>query len=89
MSPKDSGLAQSWHVFFGPSRLIWGAFGESKPAWREHVTVVTGDMRQWKAPVKADIIVSELLGSWGDNEVRSRALLAAPTPLDRSHERAC
>jgi hypothetical protein len=26
-------------------------------------------MREWKAPEKADILVSELLGSFGDNEV--------------------
>jgi len=33
------------------------------------VTVVAGDMRSWEAPRKADLIVSELLGSFGDNEL--------------------
>mgnify|MGYP003387221770 CR=1 len=31
--------------------------------------IISMDMRQWKAPCLADIMVSELLGSWGDNEV--------------------
>eukprot|EP00931_Biecheleriopsis_adriatica_P046988 TRINITY_DN27054_c0_g1_i1.p1 TRINITY_DN27054_c0_g1~~TRINITY_DN27054_c0_g1_i1.p1 ORF type:complete len:630 (+),score=120.56 TRINITY_DN27054_c0_g1_i1:100-1989(+) len=33
------------------------------------VQVVAGDMRSWQAPRKADVIVSELLGSFGDNEL--------------------
>lgn len=31
-------------------------------------------MRAWNAPVKADIIVSELLGSFGDNELSPECL---------------
>ena len=31
--------------------------------------IIDNDMRYWKAPCKADIMVSELLGSWGDNEL--------------------
>jgi len=42
--------------------------------WGEKVTVVFGDMREWKAPEKADIIVSELLGSFGDNELSPECL---------------
>ena len=38
------------------------------------VTVVSSDMRQWVAPEKADIIVSELLGSFGDNELSPECL---------------
>ncbi|KAF3858618.1 hypothetical protein F7725_011819, partial [Dissostichus mawsoni] len=37
--------------------------------WGDQVTVVSCDMREWSAPEKADIIVSELLGSFGDNEL--------------------
>lgn len=33
------------------------------------VTIVHADMRHWNAPEQADIIVSELLGSFGDNEL--------------------
>eukprot|EP00735_Rhodelphis_limneticus_P001355 TRINITY_DN11955_c0_g1::TRINITY_DN11955_c0_g1_i1::g.16917::m.16917 TRINITY_DN11955_c0_g1::TRINITY_DN11955_c0_g1_i1::g.16917 ORF type:complete len:612 (-),score=151.45,sp/Q8GWT4/ANM15_ARATH/47.78/0.0,PRMT5/PF05185.11/1.9e-169,Methyltransf_26/PF13659.1/0.065,Met_10/PF02475.11/0.049,Methyltransf_20/PF12147.3/0.093 TRINITY_DN11955_c0_g1_i1:440-2275(-) len=42
--------------------------------WGNLVTIVAGDMRQWEAPVKADILVSELLGSFGDNELSPECL---------------
>lgn len=38
------------------------------------MTVVSCDMREWVAPEKADIIVSELLGSFGDNELSPECL---------------
>ncbi|KAH9972795.1 PRMT5 arginine-N-methyltransferase-domain-containing protein [Lactifluus volemus] len=37
--------------------------------WRERVEVLFGDMRTLLVPERADIIVSELLGSFGDNEL--------------------
>ena len=49
----------------------------NEPSWAAHVTVVPGDMRAiWAdgAPEVADIIVSELLGSWGDNELSPECL---------------
>ena len=45
------------------------------------VTIVSGDMRKWKAPVKADIMVSELLGSFGDNELSPECLDGAQSFL--------
>ncbi|XP_077538137.1 protein arginine N-methyltransferase 5-like [Haemaphysalis longicornis] len=42
--------------------------------WKERVTVVSCDMRDFEAPEKADILVSELLGSFGDNEVSPECL---------------
>ncbi|XP_003977753.2 protein arginine N-methyltransferase 5 [Takifugu rubripes] len=42
--------------------------------WGDQVTVVSCDMREWEAPEKADIIVSELLGSFGDNELSPECL---------------
>jgi len=42
--------------------------------WGSKVTVVASDMRVWKAPEKADILVSELLGSFGDNELSPECL---------------
>lgn len=38
------------------------------------MTVVGADMRHWQAPEKADILVSELLGSFGDNELSPECL---------------
>ncbi len=59
------------------------------PLWRGRVTVVAGDMRAWaRPPEKADVLVSELLGSFGDNELSpecldgaERLLLARPHGL--------
>ena len=42
--------------------------------WGDLVTVVSCDMRTWNPPEKADIIVSELLGSFGDNELSPECL---------------
>ncbi|CAG8462718.1 31176_t:CDS:10 [Gigaspora margarita] len=42
--------------------------------WGNKVTIVFSDMRFWKAPEKADILVSELLGSFGDNELSPECL---------------
>lgn len=42
--------------------------------WENIVTIVSCDMRQWDAPEKADILVSELLGSFGDNELSPECL---------------
>ncbi|KAK7320735.1 hypothetical protein VNO77_30481 [Canavalia gladiata] len=38
------------------------------------VTIVTSDVRRWNAPETADILVSELLGSFGDNELSPECL---------------
>lgn len=46
----------------------------NEPTWAAHVTVVTADMRSWAPPELADMIVSELLGSWGDNELSPECL---------------
>ncbi|CAM0135156.1 unnamed protein product [Umbelopsis sp. WA50703] len=43
-------------------------------AWHDRVTIVYSDMRKWKAPEKCDILVSELLGSFGDNELSPECL---------------
>ncbi|XP_057957491.1 protein arginine N-methyltransferase 1.5 [Malania oleifera] len=42
--------------------------------WENTVTVVSSDMRCWEADEKADILVSELLGSFGDNELSPECL---------------
>ena len=42
--------------------------------WGNRVTIVSSDMREWQAPEKADILVSELLGSFSDNELSPECL---------------
>lgn len=38
------------------------------------VEIVQSDMRSWDAPVKADLVISELLGSFADNELSPECL---------------
>ncbi|XP_043248330.1 protein arginine N-methyltransferase 5 [Colletes gigas] len=45
-----------------------------RDSWGDKVTVVSCDMRKWNAPEKADILVSELLGSFSDNELSPECL---------------
>lgn len=45
----------------------------SLDGWRD-VTVVSADMRDWAPPERAHLIVSELLGSWGCNELSPECL---------------
>ena len=42
--------------------------------WNDTVKIVSSDMRIWTPPVLADIMVSELLGSFGDNELSPECL---------------
>ncbi|KAG0935754.1 hypothetical protein G6F57_010554 [Rhizopus arrhizus] len=42
--------------------------------WGDKVTLVFADMRKWKPKEKCDILVSELLGSFGDNELSPECL---------------
>ena len=42
-------------------------------------------MRDWDAPEKADILVSELLGSFGDNELSPECLDGAQKFLKGAH----
>ncbi|CAG8470262.1 6266_t:CDS:10 [Paraglomus brasilianum] len=42
--------------------------------WDDNVTIAFSDIRRWNAPEKADILVSELLGSFGDNELSPECL---------------
>ncbi|KAF7390207.1 hypothetical protein HZH68_012064 [Vespula germanica] len=42
--------------------------------WGDKVSVVSCDMRDWCAPEQADILISELLGSFGDNELSPECL---------------
>lgn len=45
-----------------------------KQEWGNRVTIIHEDMRTWQAESKADIMVSELLGSFGDNELSPECL---------------
>ena len=57
------------------------------------MTVVASDMRTWAAPEPADLLVSELLGSFGDNELSPECLDGVQRFLrsgaDADAERGC
>lgn len=57
-------------IFPPPCRLESWQYEE----WGSQVTVVSCDMREWEAPEKADLMVSELLGSFADNELSPECL---------------
>ncbi len=48
-----------------------------KDHWGDRVEVVPTDMREWSTQMKADIMVSELLGSFGCNELSPECLYGA------------
>jgi protein arginine N-methyltransferase 5 len=45
-----------------------------KQEWGSRVTIIHEDMRSWQPECRADIMVSELLGSFGDNELSPECL---------------
>jgi protein arginine N-methyltransferase 5 len=62
-----------WAVEKNPNAIITLQHRKKAESW-DNVEVVGVDMRFWEAPQKADIIVSELLGSFGDNELSPECL---------------
>lgn len=51
--------------------------------WKDQVQLLFGDMRTIEVPEQADILVSELLGSFGDNELSPECLDGAMRLLKR------
>ena len=45
--------------------------------WSNQVEVISSDMRDWRPGPILDIVISELLGSFGDNELSPECLLGA------------
>lgn len=52
---------------------------QKEESWKDKVDVISSDMRKWnpEESEKADIIISELLGSFGDNELSPECLYSA------------
>lgn len=57
-----------------------------KQKWSNRVTIVHEDMRAWQPECQADILVSELLGSFGDNELSPECLDGAQRYLKGLNE---
>jgi len=62
-----------WAVEKNPNAVITLRHRSQLEGWT-NVEVVSEDMRFWSAPRQADLIVSELLGSFGDNELSPECL---------------
>ncbi|XP_060844526.1 protein arginine N-methyltransferase 5-like [Rhopalosiphum padi] len=54
---------------------------KNKEKWENRVTIINVDMRSWNPSEKCDILVSELLGSFGDNELSPECLDGAQSYL--------
>ena len=54
--------------------------------WHDQVEILFGDMRQIHVPAQADILVSELLGSFGDNELSPECLDGAMRFMKREYQ---
>lgn len=57
----------------------------SRAEWGDKVKILFGDMRTLEVPEQVDILVSELLGSFGDNELSPECLDGAMRFLKRMH----
>ncbi|KAI0153214.1 protein arginine N-methyltransferase [Xylariaceae sp. FL1272] len=71
-----------WAVEKNPNAYVY-LLRQNQKVWHGRVTVVKTDMRAWRGPSspdhpegggKVDILVSELLGSFGDNELSPECL---------------
>lgn len=63
-----------WAVEKNPNAVVHLHARAAAEQWDQHVKIVHADMRHWKAPEAADILVSELLGSFSDNELSPECL---------------
>jgi protein arginine N-methyltransferase 5 len=86
-----------WAVEKNPNAYVY-LLRQNQKVWGGRVTVVKTDMRAWKGPIisspdsteepihgKVDILVSELLGSFGDNELSPECLDGIQHVLAPSH----
>lgn len=85
-------IGQPLYLYLSPSRLQQ----RKEREWGDKVKLLFGDMRRLDVPELVDILISELLGSFGDNELSpecidgaqrflKRALILAPRPPNSSH----
>ncbi|KAK5660899.1 hypothetical protein OQA88_12272 [Cercophora sp. LCS_1] len=82
---------QLWAVEKNPNAYVY-LLGQNKKVWNNQVTVVKTDMRGWAGPKApdgsistVDILVTELLGSFGDNELSPECLDGIQRHLSKPH----
>lgn len=57
---------------------------KNQSEWQGQVSLFNEDMRSWKPAKLVDILISELLGSFGDNELSPECLDGAQRVLNRT-----
>jgi type II protein arginine methyltransferase len=91
---KSTGIAVNcWAVEKNPNaHVLLQRRNETDALWNKSVTVVKSDMRSWSGPStsaggvgKVDILVSELLGSFADNELSPECLDGVQHVLHPDH----
>ncbi|KAJ8322598.1 hypothetical protein O5D80_008705 [Batrachochytrium dendrobatidis] len=70
----DAGRKVKLYAVEKNANAVVGLRARKAAVWGDAVTVVHIDMRYWNPEDKADILVSELLGSFGDNELSPECL---------------
>ena len=93
---ETSGVpVEVWAVEKNPNAYVY-LLRQNQTVWKGKVNVVKTDMRTWKGPVvsssetgpvygKVDILISELLGSFGDNELSPECLDGIQHVLSKPH----
>lgn len=89
---ETTGVAiEAWAVEKNPNAYVL-LQRHNEESWKQQVTVVKSDMRAWKGPHrsdgtygKVDILVSELLGSFADNELSPECLDGVQHALNAEH----
>ena len=65
---------ECWAVEKNPNAVVTLQNRKLREGWGDKVRIISSDMRDWVAEHKADILVSELLGSFSDNELSPECL---------------
>ncbi|KAH6984628.1 protein arginine N-methyltransferase [Ilyonectria sp. MPI-CAGE-AT-0026] len=93
---EDAGVTiDMWAVEKNPNAYVY-LLRQNEMVWNGKVKVVKTDMRAWKGPVisesaegpvygKVDILISELLGSFGDNELSPECLDGIQHVMSKPH----
>jgi len=76
------------HAFIGSTYLealadSFSLIRRNQSDWEDQVALFNCDMRSWQPPKLVDILISELLGSFGDNELSPECLDGAQRMLNR------
>jgi hypothetical protein len=66
--------------------LIIRLLRRNQTDWQGQVSLFNDDMRSWQPPKLVDILISELLGSFGDNELSPECLDGAQRVLNRNSQ---